>query len=145
MRRCDPQGRGIAAYFADEIARPLGLNFWIGLPHDLPLLHLARIDSRPSWSLPDVRKLPYGLMLRVLNPWSLTMRSLTNPRVRRVSDLDSPLFWHLEHPSTVGIGEVRAVARAYAEFAIGGARLGIQRDTLDAIESVVSPRADCST
>jgi len=141
MRRCDTQGRGVAAYFADEIARPLGIDFWIGLPHNFPRSRIASIHSRPPWTMPDFRALPFAMMWSALNPKSLTMRSFRNPEVKRVTDLNSPMFWHLEHPSTIGIGEVRAVARAYAEFASGGAKLEINRGTLNAIETVATPRA----
>jgi CubicO group peptidase (beta-lactamase class C family) len=134
LRRIDKQGRGISRYFADEIAAPLGIEFWIGLPRDFAMTRLGRIDTRSLLSLPNLRKVPYGLLIQALNSKSLTMRSLLNPHVQRASDLDSSTFWHLEHPSTIGIGEVRGVARAYSEFASGGKRLRIERSTLDAIE-----------
>jgi CubicO group peptidase (beta-lactamase class C family) len=139
LRRSDKQRRGVSAYFADEIAKPLGLAFWIGLPRDFAIARLGRIDSRAPRSFPDLRKIPFGLLLQAINSRSLTMRSLLNPYVKRASDLDAPTFWHLEHPSTIGIGEVRAIARAYSEFASGAKTLAIDRRTLDAIECAPTP------
>ena len=43
IRRTDPQHRTIGRYFADEIAAPLGLDLYIGLPDDIPDERLARI------------------------------------------------------------------------------------------------------
>lgn len=139
LRRCDKQGRGVSQFFDEEIARPLGIRFWLGLPQDYSLSTLARIQPRSPWAIPNVRKLPLGLMWKALNPRSYTMRSFLNPRVKRAKDLDSPAFWHLEHPSSIGVGEPRAVARAYSEFASGGATLGIKPETLNQIESLNIP------
>ena len=36
VRRVDPQHRTIGRFFADEVASPLGLEFYIGLPDDVP-------------------------------------------------------------------------------------------------------------
>jgi CubicO group peptidase (beta-lactamase class C family) len=139
LRRCDPRARGVAAYFDQEIARPLGANFWIGLPRDFDVDRLARIDSRPALRLPGLSQIPLRFMWSALNRRSLTMRALTNPPVRRVAELDSPLYWYLEHPSTIGLGEVRAVAKIYAEFARGGGMLEIDPDSLAALEQGAKP------
>jgi CubicO group peptidase (beta-lactamase class C family) len=36
LRRVDPAGRGIGRFFAEEVARPLELDFHLGLPDDVP-------------------------------------------------------------------------------------------------------------
>lgn len=43
IRRTDPQHRTIGRYFADEIAAPLDLDFYIGVPDEIPDDRLARI------------------------------------------------------------------------------------------------------
>jgi CubicO group peptidase (beta-lactamase class C family) len=134
LRRCDPQGRGVGAYFADEIARPLGLEFWIGLAAGFPHDRVARIvDFGKLELLRNMHTMPRGFVLRMMNPWSLTARAFTNPRLARPSNLDAPAYWQLEFPSSTGVGEVRALARAYAELASGGDTLGVGRATRDAL------------
>ncbi|MFD0519860.1 serine hydrolase domain-containing protein [Paractinoplanes durhamensis] len=46
LRRVDPGGRSIGRYFADEIAGPLGLSFYIGLPDDFDMARRATIHGR---------------------------------------------------------------------------------------------------
>ena len=36
VRRIDPQHRSLGRFFAEEIAEPLGLDFYIGLPESIP-------------------------------------------------------------------------------------------------------------
>ena len=54
--------------------------------------------------------------------------------MRSASGIDRPHWWHLEFPSAGGIGDARSIARAYSEFATGGAALGVARATLDELE-----------
>ncbi|MDX1388501.1 MAG: serine hydrolase domain-containing protein, partial [Acidobacteriota bacterium] len=45
LRRVDPRGRRLGEFFRDEVARPLGLSFFIGLPPDVPESRIARIEG----------------------------------------------------------------------------------------------------
>lgn len=47
LRRIDPQHRSLGQFFQDEIASPLGLDFYIRLPESIPNARLAAI-ARPS-------------------------------------------------------------------------------------------------
>src|SRR5262249_1689761 len=47
LRRVDPHHRTIGRYFADEVARPLGIDFFIGLPDDVPSTRLAELVAAP--------------------------------------------------------------------------------------------------
>ena len=42
LRRVDPRHRSLGRFFHEEIASPLGLDFYIGLPEDIPNARLAR-------------------------------------------------------------------------------------------------------
>lgn len=134
LRRCDPKHRSLSQYFADEIASDMGLDFWIGLPQEFDLERLARIRFVPPRVIPELRLIPLHYALQAAIPGSLTARALANPPFERVADLDSPRFWHTEHPSTIGIGDARSIARLYAEFASGGQHLGINEATLRELE-----------
>jgi CubicO group peptidase (beta-lactamase class C family) len=142
LRRCDPRGRGVGAYFADEIAGPLGLDFWIGLPPSFARERMARIvDFHPLALVRHLDTMPRGFVLSYLKPWSITLRAFSNPRLERPGSLDSPTFWELEFPASTGVGAVRAIARLYGELATGATKLGVGRPTLDAIEALApTPR-----
>lgn len=138
IRRTDPQHRTIGRYFADEIAAPLGLDFHIGLPDDIPDDRLARImgDWYRVKMVANIRTLPSAFVKNFLNPKSITGRSFANPKVvgmpLRYNDRD---LRRIELPAANGTGTARSVALAYGEFATGGHRLGIDAETLSALTS----------
>ena len=135
LRRVDPQQRTIGRYFRDEIAKPLDLEFYIGLPADIPRTRVATLDAFQPWQmLFNLNKMPFAFVRNFLNPRSITSRSFSNPRVlglpARYNDLD---MQSIELPASNGIGLVRSIAKAYGEFATGGKTLGLQQKTLDAL------------
>jgi CubicO group peptidase (beta-lactamase class C family)/N-acetylglutamate synthase-like GNAT family acetyltransferase len=74
LRRIDPKHRSLGQFFQDEIATPLGLDFYLRLPESIPESRLATL-SRPGW-LEILRGFPIRLSLAVLNPRSNIMRAL---------------------------------------------------------------------
>lgn len=136
VRRVDPHHRTIGRYFADEIAAPLGIEFYIGLPDDVPSDRVAVLQA-PQYAarMPlNIRKLPFAFVKGFLTPGSLTARTFSNPK-----ELGQPLRYNdrammrIELPASNGIGTARAIATAYGDLAAGGQRLGIDADTLDAL------------
>ena len=116
-------GRSVGRYFAEEIAAPLGLDLWIGLPAtaagrvgrlvDLPAPEAARLGPggmrmRPKQSVLDAYR----------DPRSLTARSFGS--VRSSVDLNDPAVQAVEVPGAGGIGTARSLARFYAAL-IGAA------------------------
>jgi CubicO group peptidase (beta-lactamase class C family) len=100
-------GRSLGRYFADEVAAPLGLDFWIGLPEDEEVRVAAVVPPHP-----DIR----GLMAAFYPPDTLAGRAMTGP-----SDLfaydemwNSRAVHAAEMPSSNGITSARALARMYA-------------------------------
>ena len=136
IRRSDPQHRTIGRYFADEIAAPLGLDLYIGLPDEVPDERLARImgDWHRVKMLFHMHTMPRRFVTNFLNPRSITARSFANPKVvgeaLRYNDRE---IRRLELPSSNGTGTARSVTAAYGEFATGGRRLGIDEVTLAAL------------
>jgi len=49
IRRTDPAGRSLGQFFAEELAQPLGLDFYIGLPASVDRGRVALLDT---WSRP---------------------------------------------------------------------------------------------
>lgn len=135
LRRVDPQGRTIGRYFQEEIAQPLELEFYIGLPSDVPRDRIAVLDAYAPWQmLLNLHKMPFAFVRNFLNPRSITARSFSNPKVlglaKRYNDVD---MQSIELPASNGIGQVRSIAKAYSEFATGGKVLNIGQETLDAL------------
>ena len=140
IRRVDPKKRTLGSFFADEIAGPLGLDFWFGLPADVPKSRLARIERvNLLRALPQTRALPRGMQLAFLNPLSVTSRTFANPRMWSTADLDSRRFRHREFPAGGGIGNARSVARAYSALAMGGSELGIADVTMKELTRFPDP------
>ena len=129
LRRIDPQHRSLGQFFQDEIATPLGLDFYIRLPASIPNERLAPIAH--AGIVARVRGFPPRIMLASLNPRSrirLALRGSELPHdPRRVYARD------LEVASGGGVGTARAIARAYSVFATGGRELRLRPDTLQAL------------
>jgi len=137
IRRVDPEHRSLGRFFHEEIARPLGLEFYIGLPSTVPASRIAEIRAfRPARMLLHMNTMPPGMVLALMNPRSLTSRSLNQIKdkgIKGPADLNRPEIWALEMPALGGVGQVRSIAKAYGEFATGGHKLGITEATLDAL------------
>lgn len=136
-RRVDPQGRSLGRFFRDEIARPLGLDFHIGLPEDVPESRLAEVQTLSRWrALLALPTTPPVMIWKLLLPNSLLRRSL----ILQDLDMNDRRCLAVELPAGNGMGTARSLARTYSVFAEGGATLGIREETMAAITS--PPNAD---
>ena len=129
LRRIDPRHRSIGQFFQDEIATPLGLDFYIRLPGSIPNARLATL-SRPS-RLAMLRGFPVRLTLEALNPRSNIVRALAGSLLPH--DEQRVYARDFEVPAGGGVGTARAIARAYSVFATDGHELGLRRETLSAL------------
>lgn len=136
LRRVDPDGRSLGRFFAEEVARPLDVEFHIGLPDDVPNERIARIEGiSPTRMVRHLHELPWRFVAALLTPGSLTARALTNPRVLAdTSTFNRREVLRMEIPAGNGTGEVRALARIYGCLATGGRELGLDKATLMAME-----------
>ncbi|MFF3437043.1 serine hydrolase domain-containing protein [Streptosporangium sp. NPDC002721] len=111
-------GRSLGAFLSEEIAAPLGLDLWIGLPErELP--RVSRIVAAPidldAFARIDLDTLPEPareVMRAYADSTSLTMRAMTV--VTPMLNHDDPAEQVAEMPSTNGICTARALARFYA-------------------------------
>jgi CubicO group peptidase (beta-lactamase class C family) len=136
LRRVDPQHRTIGRYFAEEVAAPLGLEFYIGLPDDVGGERIAvlQADHYAARMPLHLRKLPFSFVRGFLNPRSLTARTFGNPRMLgQPARYNDRAMMRIELPASNGIGTARSVALAYGDLAIGSPRLGIGASTLEAL------------
>ena len=138
LRRTDTQGRSVGAYFADEVAAPLGIDFFIGLPDEIPTDRLAFFTGggRVAAAL-HAHEMPTRLLLAMLNPRSRTAKAFTNPKVlaMNMATINRRDLLRVEFPSMNGIGEVRAIAKVYGTLATGGSALGLHKATVDELEA----------
>ncbi len=127
LRRVDPKGRSIGKYFQDEIATPLGIDFYIRLPEEIPNSKLATIRQQ-RMGVSVILKLPIPFLLAVMNPRSAIRRAL----VGSLFPLDKERIYtrNFEVPAGGGVGTARAIAHAYSVFATGGKELGLREETL---------------
>ena len=140
LRRVDPQHRSLGRFFQEEIAARLGLDFYIRLPASIPNARLATL-SRPGM-LAMLRGFPLSLALVAMNPRSNITRALAGSMFAH--DEARIYARDFEVPAGGGVGTARAMARAYSEFACGGAELGLRAATLDALSAppVLPSRGD---
>ncbi|GAA3412407.1 serine hydrolase domain-containing protein [Streptosporangium vulgare] len=111
-------GRSLGTFLAEEIAAPLGLDLWIGLP-ETELHRVSRIVAAPvdldALARIDLDALPGSareMMAAYADPTSLTRRSMSV--VTPMLNHDDPAEQVAEMPSTNGICTARALARFYA-------------------------------
>ena len=138
MRRVDPAHRSLGRFFADEIAEPLGLEFYIRLPESIPDARLAPLEH--PGLLRMLTGMPLPMVLGAMNRRSALHRSLAvNPGTGFPLDPERVYARELEVPSGGGVGTARAIAKAYGVFATGGAELGLRAETLDALAAPAVP------
>ena len=104
VRRVD--GRTIGAYLREDVAQPLGCDFWIGLPEEIEP-RVARLVP-PEHDLGELlRELGGELLIADVfaNPGGLfNYDEMWNSRELRAAEL----------PSSNGVGDARGLARLYA-------------------------------
>jgi CubicO group peptidase (beta-lactamase class C family) len=132
IRRVDPQHRSLGQFFQDEIASPLGVEFYLKLPPTIPNSRLAVVE--PPGFLTLLWGFPLALTIDSFDKRSNIYRALVaNPGSAIVMDEGTIYSRDLEVPSGGGVGTARAIAAAYGEFASGGTRLGLRAETLAAL------------
>lgn len=138
IRRVDPQHRTLGRLFDEEIARPLGEEFYIRLPEAIPDERLAPLVQEGA--VRTILGLPFRMLVDALNPRSVLFRSLiANPGTQVALDRERIFARELEIPSGGGVGTARAIAKAYGVFAGDGHELGLRPETLVALRAPAVP------
>jgi CubicO group peptidase (beta-lactamase class C family) len=141
IRHADPQGRTLGRYFAEEIAAPLDLDFYIGLAasvdrNRVALLHpFAMRDA-----LLGLNTVPPRVAAAFVNPFSLVMRATTPAAdVKGLDELNRDKLRVLEMPGVNGMGTARSVAKLYGSAATGESDLGLSPTVREALEGPAVP------
>jgi CubicO group peptidase (beta-lactamase class C family) len=134
IRHADPAGRTLGKFFADEIAEPLGLDFYIGVPDWVPRDRLAHVHGwRRAEALLHLRAMPPRFVAALLNPRSLTARAAHVPGLRTLEDINRAELRAVEMAAVNGTGTARSVAKLYGSVATGGSEIGVTASTLNAL------------
>jgi CubicO group peptidase (beta-lactamase class C family) len=130
LRRVDPHGRTIGKFFDDEIARPLGVQYYIGLPTHIAEDQLALTTGFHRLQvLRHLGELPVAMVLAGLWPHSLVARSVNLLRLNNPAHLGGPEYRRLQIPAANGFGQARAIAKIYSVLAGDGHELGLSVPT----------------
>jgi CubicO group peptidase (beta-lactamase class C family) len=135
LRRVDPRHRTLGRFFQDELADPLGLDFYIRLPEEIPDSRLAPMHRFNMASA--IFTMPLALSLAAMNPRSRFRRCLLGSELPEQSD--HVYARNLEVPAGGGVGTARAAARGYGVFATGGKELGLRAETLRELMAPATP------
>lgn len=134
VRRVDPRHRSLGQVFADEIAGPLGEEFYIRLPETVPDDRLAPLILRSPWL--NLLELSPRMLPGAFRKRSVLYRSvIANPGTLVGMDARRIFARELEVPSGGGVGTARAIAHAYGVLATGGAELGLRPETIRELEA----------
>ncbi len=138
VRRIDPAHRTLGRFFDEEIATPLGLDFYISVPEAVADLRLAPLEPPSVWR--RFTGMPLPIVLAAMNRRSVLYRSLiANPGTGFYLDPERVVVRDLEVPSGGGVGSARAIAKAYGVFASGGRELRLAPETIEALEAPAIP------
>jgi CubicO group peptidase (beta-lactamase class C family) len=98
LRRVDPGHRSLGRFFAEEIAAPLGLEFYLRLPASLSDGRLAPMEAPSRWAM--LLGLPLPVMLDAFRPRSVLYRALmANPGTGFYADPQRVYVRELEAPA----------------------------------------------
>jgi CubicO group peptidase (beta-lactamase class C family) len=108
-------GKSVGTYFRDEIATPLGLDFWIGLPESEEPRVATLVGGLADPLLVEDPEIA-ALVNQFLGPDTVLGKALYAPG----QSLSDPDVWNsralhaAEVPAANGIGDARSIARMYA-------------------------------
>lgn len=131
-------GKSLGAFFRDEVASPLGIDFYIGLgpEHDARTADMVPFEppapgERDLWAeiFGDTESMTFKAFA---NPPDLMMPGTVNTREWRAAEI----------PAANGHGNARALARVYGALARGGSIDGVQVLSQAAIEQATIVQSD---
>lgn len=110
-------GKSLGQFFRDEIATPLGLDFWIGLPEEVEPRVVPMISAVPDFE-PPLSDFTQALMN---NPQSISHLALLNSGG---FSANSPAVHAAEIGGAGGISNARSLSKMYVPLANGGRAFG---------------------
>ena len=150
-------GRSLGQFFADEVAGPLGLDFWIGLPDEQVDRVSRLIPMSPPEGLPMMMaeegtgsadgsgEAPRGLVQLLdllLGPGNLAGRALSAPGGASGDEnvWNEPRTWAAQIPAANGVTNAVSLARMYA--ATVGEVDGVQLLSPEQVNAAIEPQVE---
>ncbi|MFH0246331.1 serine hydrolase domain-containing protein [Streptomyces sp. HK10] len=116
-------GRTVGTLVREELAGPLGLDLWIGMPEEVRPRLVDLLPAPPP--SPELQQDPRARALRsaLQDPASFASKALLNPDILPVEH--SRAYLSAEVPAANGVSDARSLARLYAAFTgeVDGVRL----------------------
>jgi CubicO group peptidase (beta-lactamase class C family) len=132
MRRVDPKGRSIGVFFAEELAKPLDLDFYIGLPDSVPDRELAKVYYPSILQFVfNMNKMPKKMRKDFRNKNSILYQSFRIPEKFSPNNRSTQ---KVEMPSGNGIGDARSIAKVYSIFAEGAKEFNFRNETFELLK-----------
>jgi len=130
-------GKSLGAFFRDEVATPLGLDFHIGLAaeHDARCANMTTIDEGDGADriVAAVMRDPQGLVSRAFaNPPSSAAPGHARTRAWRGAEI----------PASNGHGTARSIAHVYGALANGGSVDGVRVLSPEGVGRCGSPQSE---
>jgi len=133
-------GRTPGRFFADEIAKPLGLDLWIGLPESEEHRVAPHFSSAPAVTLEQWVAMASAFNIDINGRVAQTMIHMFVSTGEAIQMINGREGHAAEIPAANGIGTARALARMYAATIgeVDGVRL-LSRET---VERARTPQTD---
>ncbi|MET9591969.1 serine hydrolase domain-containing protein [Streptomyces sp. NPDC006516] len=118
-------GVSIGTFFAAEVAGPLGLDLYIGLPQEAEHRFVPQFSVRPEPTQEQISGFLAGLGLSPADPLSLALRATAAELASANEALTTRQGRAAELPGAGGIGNARSLSRLYAALVgpVDGERL----------------------
>jgi CubicO group peptidase (beta-lactamase class C family) len=134
-------GKTLSDYWRENFARPLELDFWIGLPESensrMATLYAAKRGKPPK---------PAQFYRDLITPGTLARKTFTSPYgLNVISKMNDPHIRARPIVSFGGIGSASALAKFYATLANGGKLNGqtyFSRETIERMTTTLSDGVD---
>ena len=140
IRQADAQSRTIGRFFGQEIAAPLDLEFYIGLPSHVDRARVAYLHTASKiTAIRGLVMMPPRQVIALVNPFGLASRAVALADGKKDADINSDELRVVEIPAGNGIGTARSLAKLYGLAATGGTDLGLKPDVLDALKAPAVP------
>lgn len=130
-------GRSLGTFFREEIAEPLGIDFWIGLPEE----HEPRVARIQPYVREQGEPLNEFAKTLLADPASIPALAMTNTLGFRVN---SRACHEAEIGGGGGISNGRGLAGLYAPLSLGGGKL-FSREQVDRMRRISTATNDDAT
>jgi CubicO group peptidase (beta-lactamase class C family) len=109
-------GSGLGTFFQEEVAGPLGIDFWIGLPEEVE----ARVAPLTPYSRRKGERLSAFQLAMLNDPTSIPAMAVAN---MASTNMNSRAYHAAEIGGGGGVTNARGLAGMYAPLALGGGSL----------------------